>query len=309
MKLHEYISDLLNNYNRVIIPDFGGFICRENTASIDLSKNIFTPPSKQIKFDAHLNINDNLLLNYILTVNKISYDEALQFIKTGISSWKKELREKGKISLNKIGIFKLNSKNEVEFETTKFTDLFKSSFGMESFHLEPIKRIKQNTTSHISTFSLNSSLIEKKEQVNLLTSQALNIENKSISYMKYASIIITIMVTSVFYLMAKNETTSIKDITIKQTENLAYTKNINNGVSKIYYTIVVGSFKDKSNAIKLRGELNKKGYYIKIVPYKKFFRVCHDQYYSSVEAKTALTMIKSEIKNAWIGKVPLQDSY
>ena len=58
------ISELLYQFDCVIIPDFGGFVANYAGAKIQPIQNTFTPPSKQISFNRNLTSNDGLLANF-----------------------------------------------------------------------------------------------------------------------------------------------------------------------------------------------------------------------------------------------------
>ena len=58
MQLSTYISDLLYRYECVIIPGFGAFLTRNQSAWIDEASNTFYPPSKVISFNRQLQANE-----------------------------------------------------------------------------------------------------------------------------------------------------------------------------------------------------------------------------------------------------------
>src|SRR5690606_8086535 len=81
MQLSNYIADLLYRYECVIIPGFGAFLTRSQSARIDESTHTFYPPSKVLSFNKQLQVNDGLLANYVASVEKCSYAMALQKVR------------------------------------------------------------------------------------------------------------------------------------------------------------------------------------------------------------------------------------
>ena len=78
MQLTTYIADLLYRYECVIIPGFGAFLTRYQSAHIDEISNTFHPPSKIVSFNKQLQANDGLFANYVASVEKFSYETALR---------------------------------------------------------------------------------------------------------------------------------------------------------------------------------------------------------------------------------------
>ena len=130
MNLANYISDLLYRYECVIIPQFGGFVTNERSALIDRKRETIHPPYKQLTFNNHLKNNDGLLANYISSVDKISYDCALNYIKFEVESWMEKLRDED-LHLNGLGTFSTVG-GRLQFEPQKKTNYLLSSFGLTS---------------------------------------------------------------------------------------------------------------------------------------------------------------------------------
>lgn len=130
MNLANYICDLLYRYECVIIPQFGGFVTNERSARIDSKKQTIYPPYKQITFNSHLKNNDGLLANYIASVDKISYECALNYIKFEIESWIEKLRDED-LSLPGLGTFS-SVAGKLQFEPQQKTNYLLSSFGLSS---------------------------------------------------------------------------------------------------------------------------------------------------------------------------------
>ena len=75
--LEHYISELLYIEDCIIIPDFGGFIVNDKSATINEKSGEIAPPSKTILFNSQLVNNDGLLINHIAKEENISHKECL----------------------------------------------------------------------------------------------------------------------------------------------------------------------------------------------------------------------------------------
>ncbi len=140
MQLITYINDLLYRYECVIIPGFGAFLTRYRSAQIDTVSNTFHPPSKIVSFNRQLQANDGLFANYIASVEKCSYESALQKIRNFTAQLSLELAEGKTIQLENIGEFFLNEEKSVQFNPIDKQNFSTSAFGLSSFVSQKINR-------------------------------------------------------------------------------------------------------------------------------------------------------------------------
>ena len=112
MAIEKYINDLLYRYDCVIVPNFGGFITNKIGAKINPFSHTFHPPTKQIAFNAHLKQNDGLMVNYIASVENISFEKALAKINTSVASWNESLKNDTLVFEN-IGALAFNDKKHL----------------------------------------------------------------------------------------------------------------------------------------------------------------------------------------------------
>jgi len=137
--LANYIQDLLYRYESVIVPEFGGFITKNVSAKIDDKSNAFTPPSHELSFDEQLTENDDLLANYIASVDNISQESALNFIKFEVHDWIEKL-SKQDLHLKNIGTFSLDVVGRIVFKAKENSELTAHSFGLSKIESLEILR-------------------------------------------------------------------------------------------------------------------------------------------------------------------------
>lgn len=130
MQLHNHISNLLNNHNCVIVPNFGGFIANYAPASINLASHVIYPPYKQVLFNLNLTKNDGLLANEVMTKEFLSYENSLQKIETNVSDWRKKLNLGERIELGEIG-FLYSQNDQIVFEQNRETNLLLEAYGLK----------------------------------------------------------------------------------------------------------------------------------------------------------------------------------
>lgn len=173
VKLAEYISELLYRYDCVIVPDFGGFITKNKSATISKG-NVFNPPVKELSFNSHLKFNDGLLANYIASVDKMPFDSAVNFIKFEVSQWKEQLQDTD-LFIDNIGSFSF-FKGKITFEPETKINYLTDSYGLALVTSQEIKR---------EAYKKQVEKLEEKAPI-LITEQAKNKPN----YLKYAAIFV-----------------------------------------------------------------------------------------------------------------------
>jgi Sporulation related domain. len=151
MDITAFIRELLFSHDCVIVPGFGGFIGNYNPARIDKSTSTFYPPVKQISFNRNLSHNDGLLVGRISESAKVNYGDARNLVEEYVSSLKKKLEKGEKIVFDNIGIFINNQEGNIQFEPDTSVNYHLDSFGLESFHFQPLEGydVRTRITRHI----------------------------------------------------------------------------------------------------------------------------------------------------------------
>ena len=169
MDISKYISELLYEYDCVIIPNFGGFLTKYSSSKINPVNNYFFPPSKIIVFNANIKNNDGLVANYISNTKNISFVQANEQIQIFVKELNKELKDGKHIELPKIGTLYLDIENNLQFAPDTSVNYLNDSFGLTSFHSPLVERqniqqkfekkfINKQTAYQQKKYSLNSKL-------------------------------------------------------------------------------------------------------------------------------------------------------
>ena len=305
MRLAKYISDLLYRYECVIVPGFGGFVTNEISAKVNHFTHTFYAPSKQLTFNSHLQNNDGLLVNYIATVENISYADAVLTVEKQVKNWKLSLTNE-ELELENIGSFHLNSEGKIVFEPTTVVNFLTSSFGLSSYVSPAVKRIAYN---------------EKVKQLETIAPILSSEENKRKTpiFIKYAAAaaIIFALGTVGWKEYQKNEYNNLvaqskqqqKEVkkTIQEAtfviSNPLPTITLNVTKETYNYHIIAGAFREPANAEKKLQQLLNKGFNAKILGVNKWnlTQVAYESFNSKNEAINKLNAIKkAESKDAWL---------
>lgn len=140
--LDAYIEDLLFKHQCVIIPEFGAFVSNRKAAELAADKT-FSPPQKELTFNARLTYNDGLLAKHISEVERSSYEEAQSYIKSTVVRWKQDLGTGKEVRLENIGKFTKGTDNNIIFTSLSKENYLTDSFGMSNV---AAKEINKNET-------------------------------------------------------------------------------------------------------------------------------------------------------------------
>lgn len=102
--ISNYLKELIEDNNRIIIPDFGAFMIQD------------TPEGKQISFNDFLKFNDGLLVNQIIKSEKISKNEATEKITAFVKAVEKSFSENKAFEVKGVGFLTKDAHGNIKFE-------------------------------------------------------------------------------------------------------------------------------------------------------------------------------------------------
>ena len=298
--LEYYISELLYLEDCIIVPDFGGFIVNDKSATINEKSGEITPPSKTILFNSQLVNNDGLLVNHIAKEENISQKECLANVLAISKKLKSKLFETKILRIKKIGLLTIGSENNILFTQEKGYNYNLNSFGM---------------------CSVNHNTIDKKQRIKNEIQNTVNVFEKNIissnqMFLRAAAVAIPLILISFIGInQEKNITTiyekmSLIDFSFDKTDNKKFLEtndkgSINTNVlptinSELKYHIIIGSFQEVTNAKKLHTKLLSKKYDAQILNSDLNSRVSISNFKRKEDAILALTNVKKNYRSAWI---------
>lgn len=303
MILANYISELLYRYECVIVPDFGGFILNNRSATIDSLNNILSPPFKQITYNSHLKNNDGLLANHIASADNISYECALNFIRFEIEEWQQKLINTD-IDLEGVGSFSLVN-DILHFEPQKSINYLTSSYGLSTVVSKKIKREERI-----------KKVVPLKEKAPIILSAE---PKKSPNYLKYAAIFILGLSVIGFggkmyrdyqnnqiLVEAKEQQriieNKIESATFIITKPLP-TLNLDLHVDHKNFHVIAGAFRFPQNAVRKVNQLISEGYDARILGVNKWNLsvVSFGSYSTREEAVKDLVKIRVNVeRDTWL---------
>ena len=309
--VEHYISELLFLHDCIILPNFGGFVGNPQSAKLNKTTGILSPPSKQILFNANLKTNDGLLITHISNQEEITQKSAKNEVISYVTKTTKQLTKSKVLRIDKIGLFTIGKEGNIIFLQDNTNNYSLDSFGMKITHNKAILRqtiIEEKVVDTIQTI--------RKESNNpkaFLRAAAVIIPLITLSYI---SITQQDKINNVYTQMAslspfKNSITvepiteTITEVTI-EVESIPIVEIIEEEVSpiltlkKMNYYIIAGAFSEKKNAHKMLAKLKNWNYNTEIVPGGNLLRVSYNSYANKSDALIALHKIKKENSAAWL---------
>ena len=140
MEIDHHVSELLYQYDCVVIPGFGGFVANYSPAKIHPTQHTFSPPSKNISFNKNLTNNDGLLANQIAGAEKITYSKANDVINSFVETCNNSLQKGKRVEIKNIGTFYYDAEHNIQFDPDNSVNYLSDSFGLINFQSPPIKR-------------------------------------------------------------------------------------------------------------------------------------------------------------------------
>jgi len=303
MAIENYIHDLLYRYDCVILPGFGAFITRHQSARIVAETNELVPPQKAVFFNQQLSQNDGLLANHVMEAENISYKEAIGKIHQYSADLRTALKQNNQMELAGLGSFTMTQEKKIQFEPLANKNFLKEAFGLSSYVAKPVLRASEE------------SVVSMPE-----TSQVQQTRRKTTPWLRYAAIgIIGLGLGGYtgmnFYsdqiaqhnLAEQQKAEAQLGRQIQQATFIienplpAITLNVDRQSGK--YHIVAGAFRQAENAQKRVDELKTEGYKARLIGTNKYG--LHQVVYSSYETRREALQALREVKNtsnpsAWL---------
>jgi len=188
-QITDLIAELLYKHDCVIVPNFGGFVARSQSASFSKGNNLLYPQAKHVLFNKNLLHNDGLLITAYMEKSGISYIEAEKIILDYKDFVQSLLAVKKRFELNNIGLLYLDAEGTLRFEAKTDINFLLDSFGFEpiianELVIEPEKPVFEKQFEDRKAVVVTSPIVKKR------------------SYAKIAALAIGIPVTLTFLLMA-----------------------------------------------------------------------------------------------------------
>ena len=308
--VEHYISELLFLHDCVILPNFGGFVGNPQSAKLNKTTGMLSPPSKQILFNANLKTNDGLLITHISNQEGNTQEVAKNEVENYAIKITDKLTKSKVLRIDKIGLFTLGKEGNIIFLQDSVNNYSLDSFGMKAIRNKAVVRetiIKEKVTATIQTIRTQSNnpkaflraaaviiplialsyiSITQQDKIN-------NVYTQMASLNPFENNIIAEPITEVIpEVKIEVEATQIVEIIEEEIAPII--------IPQTTYYIIAGAFSKKKNANKMLAKLKKWNYNTELIPGGNLLRVSYNSFTNKTDALIALHEIKQENSAAWL---------
>jgi len=321
MTIPNYICELLYRYDCVILPNFGALLTNRVSAQLSSDNKVFYPPQKRLSFNQQIVNNDGLLANYISVNENITYKNAVAKVENFVSQIQHELKEKGRLSLNEIGLFNLNHEQKLVFEPVHTNNYLTEAFGLATFQANVVERKVLKVEREVLKKEVEE--LEEKVPVIAFTPE----KRKSFKPFTIAASVAAILflggalVMNSYKKRAENhnmvETLKGMQMAEDEIQNASFALDILSPLPSISvsvnkkeaiakngdYHVVAGAFREFANVEKKMFQLKRKGFDPVYIGANKYglHQVVYQSFTTRNEAVNALNTIKrTENSSAWL---------
>jgi hypothetical protein len=307
-----YISELLFLHDCVILPNFGGFVGNPQSAKLNKTSGILSPPSTQILFNANLKTNDGLLITHISNHEGITQEVAKNEVENYATTIANKLTNSKVLRIDKIGLFSLGREGNIIFLQDNMNNYSLDSFGMKATHHKAV--VRQN-------------IIEEKIATTIQTIHTQS--NNPKAFLRAAAVIIPLIALSYISITQHDKINNVytQMASLNPFENSLITELIAEVIPEVKievvaipiaeiieeeiapiitlqdtttYYIIAGAFSERKNANKMLEKLKKWNYNTELVPAGNLLRVSYNSFTHKADALIALHKIKQENSAAWL---------
>jgi hypothetical protein len=310
--VEHYISELLFLHDCVILPNFGGFVGNPQSAKLNKTTEMLSPPSKQIVFNTNLKTNDGLLITHISNQEEITQEVAKNEVENYATKIANKLIESKVLRIDKVGLFTLGREGNIIFLQDSVNNYSLDAFGMKATHNKAVVRetiIEEKVAATIQTIRTQSNnpkaflraaaviiplialsyiSITQQDKIN-------NVYTQMASLNPFENSIIAEPITGVIpEVKIEFEAIPVVEI-IEEEEEVAPII-----IPKQTYYIIAGAFTEQKNANKMLAKLKKWNYNTELVTGGNLLRVSYNSFTNKADALIALHEIKQENSAAWL---------
>ena len=188
-QITQLISELLYKHDCVIVPNFGGFVARHQSAHFSKGNSLLNPPTKQLLFNKNLVHQDGLLVSALMEKKVISFNDAVNEINDYKDYIQSLLVAKKRFELHNIGLLYIDDENSLRFEPK--ADI---NFLIEAFGFEPV------LSNELLAIEVEKSPVTKQFEDRRAIVEASGKQKRS--YAKIATLAIGLPATLAFLLLA-----------------------------------------------------------------------------------------------------------
>ena len=301
VKVDQYIKEVLRQTGSVVVGDLGKFYTEYKSAELDEETHVLKPPTELIHFDSKSVVDAGILVKFIAKIENIAEDIVKKEVVKFVDETKAKLNKGQNQQVDQLGFLYLDE-NKILFENNQSSDLSLDSFGLMPVKMGTDKSYRHFDASLISEvkdtpevkrrLALKITLVlipilllsgvlflqmpegkEYKDQLSELTQEYTDIEFTLPSFEQSDEVIEESDESIENQTITQAETVINKGESIKtEQKNFIVDRQISKNEENLLpqgvpvYHLIIGSFKNESNAVTVQKQYQDKGYKPVVLP-------------------------------------------
>jgi nucleoid DNA-binding protein len=149
MEIGPFISNLLFENEKIVLPNFGEFSTKYIPARFIPEEKKIESPKKQIEFSSEIKQGEPLLANYIAEITKTDPAEIEKKLESFVAAVYSSLDEGHKVKIEQVGVFLKGDDGQVAFEPDTSINYLTDTIGLGPVSSPP-KRVKPSAPEKTS---------------------------------------------------------------------------------------------------------------------------------------------------------------
>jgi len=137
----QHFERLIYDHESLIIPGFGGLLTSYRAATIDHVQGLLHPPSRVVRFDKNLHVNDGILINHLIETEGITKEEAEEATTKFVAFANERLEKREILVLPGVGRLYKDYEGRLQFLQAS-TNFNQDAYGLSNVQFYPILRNK-----------------------------------------------------------------------------------------------------------------------------------------------------------------------
>jgi len=159
------ISELLRLQDTVILPGLGALEGTYKAAVVDPVQGVVHPPSKSLRFNAHLKLNDGALVDLVAKNHQLSLAQAQELLEAYVARLRQALEKREIVDIPGVGRLYLDFEGHYKFMQGP-ENFHTPSFGLPKVQYHPVKHKVAPTPVPVEPVSVEESPPSFWEKIN-----------------------------------------------------------------------------------------------------------------------------------------------
>lgn len=272
--LNHHLHRLFLDHDCIVVPGLGGFVCNRKPARYDESRQELVPPLRSVLFNERILHHDGVLLESIVRLEGISFDEALAAVEAESSSLKTDIQAGKTVRIHQVGRLYAGDEGRLQFIPDEEMVRVLRSFGLKRIPLQPLEKQPSSdrvlSASQILPISETTRPVEQSPWLRVAAAIAVPvIGGAGMFFMDYSSqdaaLMSTLPLPAPTHHAAEYQPRFTEEAiptweSIIPVDAVADTFVEEELKTKQVFLLVAGSFSVQSNATNLSKDLNEQGF-------------------------------------------------